>query len=233
MQTPYQIVVIAGLALATLIPGPSHASQEDLVRLRAKAVTWLEAQISRQHPTATPQVDIAQPDPRLRYSACDNVEFILPANARLWAGGALGVHCTAPKVWTIYFNYRIRLSGPGLTARKPLAARQPVSAEDVEARAVEYDRSPSLYLTQLPEGAHLTRALAQGQALIQDMLVMPEVIKAGKKVNVRFRSHSIQVSHEGVAQNAARVGESVRVKVSSGRLITGIAGADGAVEVTP
>ncbi|MBI5330009.1 MAG: flagellar basal body P-ring formation protein FlgA [Betaproteobacteria bacterium] len=233
MQIPYQIVVIAGLLLAFGLPGRVQAAQEDMPGLRAKAAAWMESRAMREHPGATALVEMGAADSRLHFPACTALEFLLPPYSRLWASGSLGVHCAAPRPWTFYLSYRMRLSGPALTARKPLAANQPISAEDVETRVVEYDRAPAAYLTQLPEGATLTRPVNLGQPLAPEMLVMPEVIKTGKRVTVRFAGNGFQVTHEGIAQNSARTGESVRVKVSSGRLVTGIASADGVVEVKP
>jgi flagella basal body P-ring formation protein FlgA len=62
---------------------------------------------------------------------------------------------------------------------------------------------------------------------------MPEVIKAGQSVLLRARGGGFVVTQEGKAQSAARAGEKVRVKTSSGRIVTGIATLDGQVQVSP
>ena len=75
-------------------------------------------------------------------------------------------------------------------------------------------------------------AFRVGQAIFKNQLRSPSVISKGQSVIVIYKSNSFQVSSEGKAQNSAGVGESVQVRMQSGRMIFGTANVDGAVEVS-
>lgn len=235
MQQPYQLSRLISLltALFCLTPASSLAADQNLEQLAQSARAWLERQAVSAWPGVEAQARMAALDARLRFPACDAVEFVLPAGARLQGRGSLGARCTAPKAWTLYLNYDLVLRGPALVTKRALEAGQPLAIGDLEKTVIRYQQAPAAHLAELPAGGQLRRDLGAGQALTQDVLVMPEVIKAGQSVLIRARGGGFVVTQEGKAQSSARAGDKVRVKTPSGRLITGIATLDGQVQVSP
>lgn len=207
------------------------AKPHDLQQLRAQAAHWLEQQAAISFPEAQAAVTVGPVDPRLRLPACAKVNFFLTANAALWGRGSIGARCADEAGWTLYLGYESRLRGPGLVTARPLPARTPLAAADVIARDIDYTQSPHLYPRALPAGAVLKRAVAADQPIQVDWLTLPNVIRAGQRVQVRARGAGFVIAQEGVAQNAAAPGDLVRVRVPSGRIVQGIADGDGVVEV--
>jgi flagella basal body P-ring formation protein FlgA len=209
------------------------STMQDFQALRAQAASWLEQEAARSFTGAQAQVKVGPVDERLRLPACAQPRFFLPAGARLWASGSLGVRCAGSADWSLYLGYDSQLRGPGLVAGRPLPARHLVAAGDVELGIVEYEQSPNLYPRELPAAARLARPLAAGQALLIDMFLQANVIQAGKTVQVRAGGAGFDVSQEGVALNSAAPGETVKARMPSGRIVRGTATRDGAVAVTP
>lgn len=207
------------------------ARTHDFEQLRIQAARWLEQQALHGFPEARASITVGPVDPRLRLPVCHDIGFFLTANATLWGRGSLGARCADEPGWALYLAYESRLRGPGLVAVRPLPARTPLSAADVQMREVDYAQSPHLYPRELPAGAVLKRALAADQAIQVDWLMLPNVIRAGQRVKVRASGAGFVIAQEGVAQNAAAPGDLVRVRVPSGRIVQGIADGDGVVEV--
>jgi flagella basal body P-ring formation protein FlgA len=98
---------------------------------------------------------------------------------------------------------------------------------------VDYRQAPDTYPRELPPTARLSRPLAAGQPVLIDMLILPDVIQAGKKIRVRSAGSGFDVSQEGVALNSAAPGETVKARMPSGRIVHGTATRDGQVAVSP
>jgi len=227
--------IVLRLLLVLCLPASSLAggASQDFQALRARAASWLEQEAARSFPGAQAQVKVGLVDERLRLPACAQLRFFLPAGARLWSGGSLGVRCAGPADWSLYLAYDSQLRGPGLVASRPLPARHLVAAGDVDLGIVEYEQSPSLYPRELPAASRLARPLAAGQALLIDMFLQANIIQAGKTVQVRAGGAGFDVSQEGVALNSAAPGEAVKARMPSGRIVQGTATRDGAVAVSP
>jgi len=212
--------------------GPQQAWSD----LRLRAERYLHELATRDDAAIQAQVDIGAVDPRLRLAQCARPVMFLPAGARLYGNGSLGVRCEdTAEPWSLYLTYRISLKGPALVTRWPLAARQPIRAGDLELREIAYDAPPGDYLrdTALLEGAITARPIPAGQPLTADRLVRSQTVRAGQRVKLWLSGSGFQITQEGVALNGAKAGETVRVRTDSGKLVQGQATADGRVLVRP
>ena len=64
------------------------------------------------------------------------------------------------------------------------------------------------------------------------MLRVPHAVRQGQTVPVVSAGPGFRVSSEGRALNNAAPGESVRVRLANGQVVTGVAQAGGTVEVS-
>ena len=229
---PHRVLTFI-LPFCLLMPGLVQAAGKGMETMRAEAASWLSGQAEQRHPEAVVEVEIGPVDSRLRLGNCNSFKFFLPASARLWGGGSLRAMCTAPAQWNLYLSYQIRLTGPALTARRPLPARQLLAVDDVALGPVHYAQSPGSYLREIPQGATTLRPLSAGQAIMIHDLNLPNVIQAGARIRVRVNGSGFSVAQEGKALNAARAGGDVQVKMPSGRIVRGIATTTGEVEIQP
>lgn len=223
--------LIAGLGPAA--PGLA-AGNQDMEKLRRAGADYLRQVAASQHPGFSLQVDMGTVDTRLRLPACPAPEFFLTNGSHPWGHGTLGARCETP-AWNLYLSYQARLTGPALVARRPLAANQAVGQADVASRKVEIQHDPGLLLADLDayRNAVLIRPLPVGAPLRTDAFRRPPAIRAGQRVRIVVEGRGFLVSQEGVAQQNAATGETVRLRVPSGRYVQGIAQEDGSVRIRP
>lgn len=208
---------------------------QDMQILRQLGNAWLEQQAAHAWPGVRARALTGAIDERLRFIACRNLQFSQAAGARLGNKGSLKAECLAPVRWSLYIGYQISLSGPALVARRDLPARTVLVVSDLEIRNIDYEQSPSAYLNDIRTvlGARVDSWVPAGQPLLPEGLSRPSVINAGQRVRIVVRGVGFNINHEGHALNAAAAGEPVRVKISSGRIVHGIAQDDGSVQVRP
>jgi len=223
--------ILAFLACAT---SAAAAPLADKQILRQLGNAWLEQQAAKTWPGVRAQAEIGQFDERIELPACRDPQFFLSAGSHLGNSGSLGMRCRAP-VWSLFLGYRLHLSGSALVTRRALPARAVLESDDLETRVIEYESNPSAYLSdpRQPAGTYLNRPLAAGQAVLADALTRPPAIRAGQSVRVVAQGAGFSVNQEGQALNTAAVGETVRVKTGSGRILQGVAQDDGSVLTRP
>lgn len=200
---------------------------------RQDAGVWLARQVEQAFPDALARVEVGPLDSRLRLDPCAEARFFLPAGARLWSGGSLGIQCIAPSTWSLYLTYQVQLTGPALTTRQPLPARHLLGPEDVTLTQVRYEQDPGAYVREIPPGSTTQRPMLAAQPILIHDLILPNVIQAGAKVRVRVQGTGFSVTQEGKALNAAQAGASVQVKMPTGRIVRGMATPAGEVEIRP
>jgi flagella basal body P-ring formation protein FlgA len=223
------LVFFMGLSTAL----PANATGMDMQAMRHEAAVWLAREVERTYPETVPQIEIGMVDSRLRMGTCSRLHFFLPGGARLWSGGSMGVKCEKPNKWTLYLTYRVQLSGPALTAQRPLPARHLLGLEDLVLTNVKYEQDPGSYLREIPAGAATQRPVNAGQTVLVYDLLLADVIQAGAKVRVKVNGQGFSVAQEGKALNAAKAGGSVQVKMPTGRIVRGTATQAGDVEIRP
>lgn len=217
----------------TVLSLPVHGAARDLAEMRLMAADWLARQVEQTYPDSLAQVEMGALDSRLRLGACNSPQFFLPAGSSLWSGGSLGMKCAAPAKWTLYLTYRVRLTGPSLTALRPLPARHMLGAADVTLSNVRYEQDPGSYLREIPVGASTQRPMSAGQPIQVHDLLLPSVVQAGAQVRVRVEGAGFSVAQEGKALNAAQAGGTVQVRMPSGRIVRGMATQAGEVMIRP
>jgi flagella basal body P-ring formation protein FlgA len=80
-------------------------------------------------------------------------------------------------------------------------------------------------------GKTLTASMTPGQAVRAESLRAPMLIKSGQTVKLIAQGGTFQVSAEGKALGNATLGQVVSVRTASGKVVSGVVKADGAVEV--
>lgn len=222
--------LMGGAVAADARPGPLSADA-----LSQAASRYLEAQVQKEWPGLKAKIDVLAPDPRLRLTTCNQLQFALSPGSALQGVGSLGVRCESPLAWALYLRYRIELRGPALVAARPLPAREPLKAADLEIREIDYTAPAGQYLRQPQQAVGLLakQPLKAGQPLTYGLLVRPLAIRAGQKVRIVVEQPGFSVSQECTAMANANVGDLVRCRVPSGRIVQGVAGEAGTIQVKP
>lgn len=168
-----------------------------------------------------------------RYAACEHWQAFLPAGARAWGRVSVGLRCSAGASFSLYASARVRVDGAYLVAARPITNGQSLSAGDVKIVQGELTaQAPDLLLADTEAIGQIARtAIAAERPLLASLLRPSAVIQAGQTVKIITQGNGFSVSNEGQALAAARVGQNVRVRLANGNIVSGIARAQGWVEV--
>lgn len=169
------------------------------------------------------EVKVGEIDPRLNLAPCQQVEPFLPAGARLWGRGYLGLACKAGASWRVSIPVDVRVHAIVPVTIRPLRAGEIVTPADIEEKEIEVSAfAPGLLATIEPvAGRVLTRGMPAGQPLRADQFRAPQAIAAGEPVRVTLVGRGFEVSMEGKALQAGAVGDAIRVQLATGKTVGG------------
>jgi flagella basal body P-ring formation protein FlgA len=116
----------------------------------------------------------------------------------------------------------VQALGSTWVLRRDVAAGSALTAGDLMLAEVDWAAEPSPVLARREawEGQIAARALASGQALRENMVRAAQVFQAGAPVRVLVQGGGFQISAEGQALSPGMVGQSAKVKMESGRVLT-------------
>jgi len=222
------------LALAAAPAGAQdNAAQQDLGALSQQ---WLDQALQRLEPDEMPlrmEVSVGQLDPRLRLAPCARVEPYLPRGARLWGRTRLGLRCVEGQThWNVFLPITVKAWGPAWVLVGNVSTGAALTEQDVMQTEVDWAAETAAVLAN-PQGwlgKVAARPLVAGQALRQGMVRAPELFKAGASVRVLVQGAGFSVTSSGRAMNAGAAGESVRIRMTNGRVVGGTVQEDGTVE---
>jgi flagella basal body P-ring formation protein FlgA len=146
---------------------------------------------------------------------------------------SIGVRCAEPKGWSIFIPVQIKISRDLLISARPLAQGQIVHAEDLSRQTTETTQNVGMTDPTLAIGKVLRYSVSAGYIMRADMLREPYSVRQGQSVRLSVQGSSFTLSSSGVALNNAGEGETVQVRTASGRLVSGIAGNEGIVLISP
>ncbi len=175
-------------------------------------------------------IQIDTPEARLRSLACASFEPFLPAGARLWGRATIGVRCAGGGA-TVFVAVRIRVFAPAVVAVRPLAAGQILSADDLRVEETEVSQPGFLSRVEQAAGQRLSVAVNAGFPVKQEMIRQRQVVTQGDTVKLRIAGPGFEITAEGIASSHAIDGQSVQVRLESGRIVTGTARPGRVVEV--
>ena len=222
--------LIWSLLLVTI---PAAASDQDLDQLRTQAGEWLKQAAENSYPGTQARIEMGPIDGRLKFSQCQSLAFALPSGGHAWGRGSVEARCNVPRSWRVYLGYQIRLAGPALFTRHAVATRQSVLPKDLELSRIDYARAPESYLRELPAETLAARPLAAGQPLTLDSLILPQIVQAGREVQILASGHGFSLSQRGTALASGSAGQIIKVKITSGRIVQGVIRGEGLIEIKP
>jgi flagella basal body P-ring formation protein FlgA len=216
---------------------PTSASDRALLAQMAR--DWIEPALQNAVAETAggilrPEVVMGELDSRLRLTPCPRVEPYLPAGTRLWGRARVGLRCTEGAVrWNVFVPVTVKAWGPAWVLRRPVPAGTELVQEDAELVEVDWaERSASVLAT--PEGwvgQQAAFALAPGQTLRENMVRPVPAFNRGAQVKVKSIGAGFHVVVSGEAMGVGVVGQSVRVKLGGGRIVTGTVREGAMVEV--
>jgi flagella basal body P-ring formation protein FlgA len=224
------LIAAAGALLlggAVAQPAQGAAAVDALQPGLSAKVRQLALEGSRNPPAGGQRVEVTlgQLDPRLRLAPCQRIEPYLPAGSALWGKTRIGLRCTqGARAWNVYLPVSVDVFGKAWVAAAPLSAGTTLAAGDLVQAEVNLaeETGPAITDADTALGRTLGRALNPGQALRQTDLKARQWFAAGDEVKVSARGSGFSVAGTGQALNHGLEGQSVRVRVESGRVLVGM-----------
>jgi len=198
---------------------------------------WLDDAMARNQPAGLPlrmEVSVGSLDSRLRLAPCARVEPYLPSGARLWGRTRIGLRCVeGATAWNVFLPVTVRAFGPAWVLAGPVAAGAVLTAEDAVEGEVDWaaEAAPVMANPDMWVGQVAARTLAGGQALRQSMVRAPHLFRAGAQVKIVAQGPGYAVTSAGQAMTAGAAGQTVRIRMANGRVISGTVSENGTVDV--
>jgi flagella basal body P-ring formation protein FlgA len=200
---------------------------QDNAAVYARAQSWLNNAIGQIDSKALPlrmEVVVGELDRKLRLAACQEVEPYLPPGTRLWGKTRLGLRCLRGEVkWTVFLPITVRAFGPAWAIKGGVAQGSLLTEADAMQVEVDWAELNSPIIANLPDwvGQTAARTLGTGQAIRQDMVRPTQVFQAGEQVRVVASGGGFEIATSGFAVSSGVVGQTARVRMDNGRVLTG------------
>lgn len=217
-------------AVAILLPAVALAQAVDPgAGLLRDTQVWLDQAVAAARPTgAAPlrmEVNVGLLDSRLSLAPCARIEPYIPPGSRLWGKTRIGVRCLEGSArWNVFLPVQVRAFGQAWVVKTDVPMGKALADEDVVLAEVDWaqENSPILGDPALWLGQTATRPLTTGQTLRQGMVRPAQVFQAGATVRVLAQGPGFVVSADGQALSAGVVGSQARVRIDSGRILSGM-----------
>lgn len=217
------VVLGQGLAQAQ---APAAARADHLVE---DSQVWLDQAIAA---AKTPgdaalrmEVSVGSLDSRLRLAPCAAVEPFVPPGMRLWGRTRLGLRCTDGTVrWNVYLPVQVKAFGQAWVLQRDVPAGTTLSEADAMLEEVDWAQERHAVLADPADwvGQTAARTLTVGQAIRQGMTRPTQVFAAGADVRIVAKGPGFTVSSDGKALSPGVVGTPARVRIDSGRILSGV-----------
>lgn len=166
-----------------------------------------------------------------RLAPCSRLEPYTPPNTRTLGQTYIGVRCITPANWNILVPVRIGVLGHYLASTRSLSAGQTLQPTDISLMSGDLGSLPQGTIDHPDKaiGKILRNPIGAGQPLRSTQLTAPQLIQRGQTVQVIAGGEGFSVQAEGKAMNNAAEGDIARVKMQSGRTISGVVQPDGTI----
>ena len=166
------------------------------------------------------------------WPACDDPQPFMPAGVRAWGRVSVGVRCAAPAPWTRYASATVAVIAPYQVATRSIAAGEALDEAAWQTREGDLAALPAGVVTDPAElaGKVAANRIAAGAPLRRELLRGALVIRQGQEVRVVVHGPGFAAGIEGKALSDAAVGATVQVRARNGKVLSGVAREDGAVE---
>jgi flagellar basal body P-ring formation protein FlgA len=230
------LIACSLIALAAALPAHAGESNPLLNLSLTQNIRQMTQDIGRQIlPDTRVEVEIGQLDPRLRLAPCQQIEPYLPRGARPWGQTRVGLRCTkGERPWNVFLPVTVHVYAHALVAAAALPAGIQLESSHFKEEEVDIaaTRGQVITLTAMAVGRELARPLLAGQPLHQADLRARQYFAAGQTVRIVAAGKGYQVSSQGQALSPGLEGQLVRVRMESGRVVSGLAVAEHRVEIT-
>ena len=232
MYSMKNLILIGFLLLHSLVASATpDAATQDHTQIRSVAIAFVQQQSAAFPGKVTYKVD--EIDPRIAMPSCAQLEAFLPAGSQFVGKTSIGVRCVAKHGWNIFIPVQINVSRSLLISAQQLPLGHILQEQDLSILTTETSLTEGFTDPKQVLGKVLRYGIAAGQVLREDMLRLPFSVTQGQIVKLIAQGDGFNIRSEGAALSNASEGQSVQVRIASGRVIGGVAHDNGIVEIRP
>lgn len=222
------LTLFCAVFLMTLVPARAQVPTDEVRR-------FVQNELGQIEGASRIEISIGATDSRLQLAPCQHAEPFLRGATRLWGRTFVGLRCAAGAHWNINVPVQVQVYGPALIALHPLPSGQSIREADVKTDEVEWTREPQSSVVR--EFSQLqrrvpSRSIEAGQPIALAQLVDVPAIGQGDSVKLIGRGQGFSISTDATALASAPEGQPVRVRLESGKIVTGTARDGRIVEVS-
>jgi flagella basal body P-ring formation protein FlgA len=220
------------LLLLVSLAVPTAWAQQPYAPVKKVVEEWL--QIQNKGLPGQVSVEISPLDPGNQLVPCKAFDISRPPGSKAWGRTNVVVRCLDEANWRVYLSVHVRVKAPYLISARPIAQGQVVIEEDLTSQTGDLSELPANILIE-PEraiGKVASTSIPAGRPLRADMVKAQMVIRQGQTVRALSRGPGFAVANEGRALNNAVEGQLVQVRLGSGQVVSGMAKANGVVEIS-
>lgn len=154
--------------------------------------------------------------------ACQQPPRVVDVTRSRWLGPlTITLTCDKPG-WRWSVMVRVRGQASVVQASRALPTGRRLSADDLQMVEVDLAGEPPGVLLDMAQalGRETARPLRENTSLLLNALRPPTVIQTGERVTVQVQGRAFQVSIEGTAQQGGAVGDTIRIKLADGKLVS-------------
>jgi len=222
------------LAVAsTAVAGNDLPAAQSPLAIRQAAQAWLAAQARQWSGEA--QIDVGEPDPRLRLARCDQpLQAEFAPGARPLGNTTVWVRCPGSSPWSVYLPAQVHIFAEVLTAAHPLARGIALTAADFTTSRQDLAAAAGSPLTVISQavGKHLRYPVAAGTIVSAAMLESPPLVRRGQPVTIVSGARGVEIRVTGEALADGGNGDTIRVRnLQTRRVLDATVQASGLVRV--
>lgn len=222
--------VIAAITFMNSALADTQKASQDHAQIKNTVSAFVQQQTAALPGKVSYRVD--EIDRRIALPGCAKLEAFLPQGSQLIGKTSVGVRCNETNGWSIFVPVQIKISLNLLVSARQLPMGHMLQEQDMVTQTTETAGASGFTDPKQVAGKVLRYGITAGQILREDMLRQPYSITQGQTVQLATQGSGFSIRSEGVALNNASEGQTVQVRVKSGRVISGIARA-GLAEVVP
>jgi flagellar basal body P-ring formation protein FlgA len=210
------LLVFASVALA----GNDTPAEQSPRTIRQAAHTYLVAQARQWSGDA--QIEVSDPDPRLRLARCDKpLQAEFAPGARAMGNTTVWVRCPGSSPWSFYLPAQVRIFAEVLVAAHPLARDVALTESDFKTSRQDLAAAAGspLTVTSQAVGKHLRYPVAAGTILGARMLESPPLVRRGQPVTIVSGAGGVEIRAAGEALADGGNGDTIRVRNTQTRRV--------------
>lgn len=223
--------IAAAIVFTHAASADAPKASQDHAQIRNVVAAFVQQQTAALPGKASYQID--EIDRRIALPGCAKLEAFLSPGSQLIGKTSVGVRCNETNGWSIFVPVQIKISQNLLVSVRQLPLGHLLQEQDIAIQTTDISKASGFTDPKQVIGKVLRYGITAGQILREDMLRQPYSVMQGQTVQVATQGSGFSIRNEGVALNNASEGQTVQVRVKSGRVISGIARPAGLVEIVP